>query len=518
MKLRPYQNVAIKAMKMHMSNQHKRLILCSPTGSGKTVMFSHMARQSIDKGNKVMILTDRQELMNQTHYALQQFELNPVKITAGDKKYQDGSCYVAMIETMKRRIYTPLWSDLLKQMKLVIFDEAHKTAFDKIFPHLHADQYVIGATATPIRVGQQTSLSKHYTQLVESVSIKGLIKDGYLADPEYYKVPVDLSGVGMYQGEYDAAQMGKAYSDRKVYGGVIKNYMQVCPGKKAIVFSSNIESSIELCDKMKEAGLPAKHVDSEMHNEDRRSILNWYKNTPDAILCNVGILTTGFDDPETEVVILYRATTSLALYLQMVGRGSRVTATKSKFIILDFGNNIDTHGPWDEDRIWSLEKRPAKGGVAPHKKCPNCEYLCHNSFKECPGCGFKFQAPAQEIMPDVILQKVRFDIINKKKDIPLEDLARMHKQNPDGMKKGFVLHQMCDCYCEGEYWLRLISKTGNSKYEARKKAELINEDTGEPHYKCFQKRCKNCQNLRSNHSAFFTTGTTTPKSGGGYSR
>lgn len=516
MKLRPYQNIAIKAMKMHMNEKHKRLILCSPTGSGKTVMFSHMARESINKGNKVMILTDRQELMNQTHYALQQFELNPAKIIAGDKKYQDASCYVAMIETMKNRIYTPLWNDLLKQMKLVIFDEAHKTAFDKIFPHLDKEQYVIGATATPIRIGKQTSLSKYYTQIVESVSIQKLIDQGYLAEPNYYTVPVDLSGVSMYKGEYDAGQMGKAYSDRKVYGGVISNYLKVCPGKKALVFSSNIESSIELCSKMKEVGLPVMHVDSEMRNEERRSILSWYKNTPDAILCNVGILTTGFDDPATEVVILYRATTSLALYLQMVGRGSRVTETKKKFTILDFGNNMETHGPWHEDRIWSLDKRPAKGGVTPHKKCPNCEYLCHNSFKECPSCGFKFQGPAQEIMPDVILKQVRKDILNKKKDVPLEDLARMHNENPEGISKGFVLHSVCECYCEGEKWLRLISKTGKWWWEARMKAQLKHPETGEPYYKCFQNRCKNCQNSRSNHSASSTTGITIPKSGAGY--
>jgi hypothetical protein len=258
------------------------------------------------------------------------------------------------------------------------------------------------------------------------------------------------------------------------------------------------------------------HVDSEMRNEERRLILSWYKNTPDAILCNVGILTTGFDDPDTEVVILYRATTSLALYLQMVGRGSRVTGTKKNFTILDFGNNMETHGPWHEDRLWSLEKRPAKGGVAPHKKCPNCEYLCHNSFKECPSCGFKFQGPAQEIMPDVILKQVRTDILNKKKDVPLEDLARMHKQNPEGMKKGFVLHSVCECYCEGEKWLRLISKTGKWKWEARMKAQLKHPETGEPYYKCFQNRCKNCQNSDFNHSASFTTGITTPKSGAGY--
>jgi superfamily II DNA or RNA helicase len=99
-------------------------------------MFSAMARRSIDKGKKVMILTDRQELMNQTHFALQQFELNPAKIIAGDTKYLEAPCYVAMIETMKRRLTTETWKELLKSIDLVIFDEAHKTAFDKIFPRL----------------------------------------------------------------------------------------------------------------------------------------------------------------------------------------------------------------------------------------------------------------------------------------------------------------------------------------------------------------------------------------------
>jgi superfamily II DNA or RNA helicase len=506
-------------MRFHMQEHHRRLILCSPTGSGKTVMFSAMARRSIDKGKKVMILTDRQELMNQTHFALQQFELNPAKIIAGDTKYTEAPCYVAMIETMKRRLTTETWKELLKSIDLVIFDEAHKTAFDKIFPYIRKDAYVIGATATPIRIGKQTSLSKHYTQLVESVKIQNLIDDGYLAKPNYYTVPVDLAGVGMYKGEYDTGAMGKMYSERKVYGGVISNYMQICPGKKALAFSSNIDSSVELCSKMREAGLSAKHVDSEMTHEERRSILEWYKTTPNAILCNVGILTTGFDDPATEVVILYRATTSLALYLQMVGRGSRVTPTKTEFTILDFGNNMETHGPWHEDRIWSLDKRPAKGGVAPHKKCPKCEYLCHNSFKECPSCGHKFEAPPQEIMPAVNLKKVQYEIFNKKSEYRLEDLAAMHKADPQGIGRGFVLHNVCKCRCEAEKWLRLISKSGKWKAEAYVKAKLKSEtDPTKPKYQCLHTTCQNCQNSKFNRSASSTTGTTTHTSAADYSR
>jgi len=183
------------------------------------------------------------------------------------------------------------------------------------------------------------------------------------------------------------------YSEQGVYKGVVKNYNKICPTAKTLVFSSTIESSKQITNEFIANGLDAKHLDSENFTKaERKSILEWYEKTPSTILCNVGILTTGFDSPTTQCVILYRATKSLPLFLQMCGRGARVTENKKTFHILDFGNNCQKHYFWEDERSWTLKKKKKKeGGAAPIKECPSCSKLLRLSAKECDNCGHVFE-------------------------------------------------------------------------------------------------------------------------------
>jgi superfamily II DNA or RNA helicase len=206
----------------------------------------------------------------------------------------------------------------------VIIDEAHslhKTITDYL---ARTDAICIGATATPHREGNQEPLDDFYQDIVNVADIPELINLGYLAKPLSYGVQVDLSNVHTRGGDYDLNEMGKEYSEQRVYRGVIENYQRLTPGKKSIAFSSNIASSKELASQLKDAGINARHLDSDMPAHERSEILAWFKATQSAVICNVGILTTGFDEPTIAVVILYRATKSLPLFLQMCGRGSRV--------------------------------------------------------------------------------------------------------------------------------------------------------------------------------------------------
>ena len=141
--------------------------------------------------------------------------------------------------------------------------------------------------------------------------------------------------------------------------------------------------------------------------KERKEILEWFDKTPNAIICNCGILTAGFDQADIKTVILYRATTSLPLFLQMCGRGSRLFPDKKYFKILDFGNNIQRHGFWQDDREWQLtyEKKKNKEAESPIKICPKCDAMNAASNKICTECGFVFPIP-EPTKEEVILQEL----------------------------------------------------------------------------------------------------------------
>lgn len=446
--LRPYQQQAIDQLRAAIRAGKKRLILCAPTGAGKTVIFSYMAHSAYQRGRSVLIVTDRIELLKQSGGALNRLGVIPFEIKAGhEPRTLTGQIYVAMVETLARRMRDARYQRLVSGFDVIVFDEAHKQAFNKLFPFLGTDTVVIGATATPYRDRGQTALSEFYEAIVEVTDIPTLVSEGFLSRPLSYGVPVDLSQVRMKAGDFDENSMAEQYSKQRVYAGVIENYKRLTPGKKALAFSSNIASSIELCERMQDAGINAKHLDSNMSGYDRVKVLSWFRRTPDAVLCNVGIVTTGFDAPEVEVIILYRATTSLPLFLQMVGRGSRVIAgEKEVFHILDFGENIKRHGFWEQEREWSLEKpkRKKKESAAPVKDCPECFALLPISTRVCPQCGHEFaKQKEEEPQPFAELElltpkQVRLVALGK----TLEEKAEMAKA---GLIKPFwVLHHLRD--------------------------------------------------------------------------
>jgi superfamily II DNA or RNA helicase len=240
-----------------------------------------------------------------------------------------------------------------------------------------------------------------------------------------------------------------------LFHGVFDNYQRLTPNKKALVFAPNVESSKELVESFSDKGLPCKHVDCYMSDEVRKYTLKWFAETPNAILSNYGILTTGFDCPSIEVVILYRATKSLPLFLQMVGRGSRVTESKNTFTILDFGNNIKTHNYWEAARVWSLDKKEYKEDSAPLKECPSCYFINSNTASECANCGFIFKKTEQELEAEIIVelqkmnkwQSIDFLVDASFKDLELYATAK-------GYSKNWVKHQLKtekDFYDYGEY-------------------------------------------------------------------
>jgi len=387
--LRPYQQTAVDNIRHDFRQGKRKIILCAPTGAGKTIMFSYITQSAIKRNSPVLIITDRIELLTQAQGSLVNFNLHAAILTAGSKEIPTDMLVVAMAETIKRRLGSAKKKDYLSWLKsfsLIIIDEAHKQSFSKIIDNLESYQYLIGATATPSRKGRAAKqLSEHYDSIITTLDIPELIEQGYLSSPDSYGNEIDLSNVRIDKGEFLKSDLSKVYG--KLNTQLLDNYEKHAKGLKTVLFAASVANSKAAKDEFIKAGYVAFHIDGETPIKERREILAEYKNTNGAILCNANIVNTGWDEPSVQCVILYRATTSLSLFLQMVGRGSRVTDNKNKFTILDFGNNIQRFGFWEAPRSWSLSHNIAGEGIAPTKFCPHCDAIIQASAKVCDYCG-----------------------------------------------------------------------------------------------------------------------------------
>lgn len=387
LKLRDYQEEYIQELRTQISQGKNRLILCAPTGAGKTVMFSFMVSEHLKRGGKAIIFTHRFELLKQASGAFNKLGLKANLISGKTKTDFKAPLHVSMVETFNRRKIE--LTNLLQEKTLIIFDEAHLLNFEKIMPLINDSSIVIGATATPYRKPKEAQLKDFYHAIVHKADTPDLINKNQLTQAKSYGIPIDLKGLKKTATDYDTSSY---YSENKTYQGVVKNWERIAKNTKTILFASNVSNSVEVCSEFLKKGYNAKHVDGTMGKSERKNIFDWFNNTPDAILCNCGIATTGFDQHDILTVILYRATVSLPLFLQMVGRGSRLSDNKTHFNILDFGNNISRFGFWEERREWKLEYlKKDKESVIPTKECPGCGYIMRLNAVECVECGHEFK-------------------------------------------------------------------------------------------------------------------------------
>jgi superfamily II DNA or RNA helicase len=243
-----------------------------------------------------------------------------------------------------------------------------------------------------------------------------LIEQGWLAVPNTYAMhPVDTSKLQTARGEYTEASLDDAFNRPKVYEGVVQEFLKGWADKKAIVFCVNISATINTAEAfVKELGNGRVYaVHSKQSPQERTALIDQFTASTDGILVNCGIATTGFDCPDIEVVVINRATKSVALWLQMVGRASRRTSTKSAFTILDFGENVTRLGFWQEPRDWAqifLHPKKQGEGVAPVKDCPACGFVAYASARICANCGAEFPAAAKteaEILAELKLMQYK---------------------------------------------------------------------------------------------------------------
>jgi len=325
-----------------------------PTGGGKTVVFSEIAKRFIaNTQKKVVVLTHRIELSAQTSKMLSGFGVKNMIINSEVKELRDQNnfmCFVAMVETLNNRLQEEMIE--LDNVGLVIIDEAHYNSFRKLFKYFDKS-IILGVTATPLSSNIKLPMKDNYSKLIVGESIESLIKKKFLANANMYSYDVSLRSLKLgISGDYTVKSSDELYGNQSMLGKLLNAYEEIAKGTKTLIFNNGINTSRYVYETFKKAGYPIKHLDNKNTASERKEILEWFSETKDAILTSVSILTTGFDEPSVETIILNRATRSLTLYFQMIGRGSRILQNKTEFTVVDMGNNTSRFGMWDAPIDW----------------------------------------------------------------------------------------------------------------------------------------------------------------------
>jgi superfamily II DNA or RNA helicase len=336
------------------NGDNSNLLYQLPTGGGKTVVFSEIAKRYIERTKKkVVVLTHRIELSQQTSKMLKGFGVKNKIINSEVKEWQDQDeymCFVAMVETLNNRLQEEKIE--INNIGLVIIDEAHYNSFRKLFKFFE-NSVILGVTATPLSSNIKLPMKDNYKKLIVGESIESLIQKKFLAKANMYNYDVSLQTLKLgISGDYTVKSSDELYGNHSMLNKLVAAYNEIAKGTKTLIFNNGINTSRYVCETFKKAGYNIRHLDNKNNASERKEILKWFKETPDAILTSVSILTTGFDEPSVETIILNRATRSLTLYFQMIGRGSRYLPHKENFNVIDMGNNVARFGLWNAGIDW----------------------------------------------------------------------------------------------------------------------------------------------------------------------
>ncbi len=404
LELRDYQKKVIGEIYHHYRKGVKSVMLVSPTGSGKTLTTTHIISDAVNRGVRVLFIIHREPLVDQTVKTLNNYGVDSVGyIKAGYPHANDEDrVIVASIQTLARRDYPP-------NIGLVIFDESHTTSFYKTAKKL-IDYYCespiiplskakfLHLTATPFRLKRKEYFGNHVQAIVQAPHIGQLIRKGYLTTARHfgYNGLTDFSKLETgHDGDYKTTQVQGVCQQLEYNQAVVRKYLEICPDRKAISFAASVEQSLLLAELFNQEGIKAEQIQAETTTEERKAIFNQLKHGEIQILSSVGTLTEGFDEPSIEAVILARPTNSLALLIQMCGRGLRLFPNKKDCYLLDFGENFKRLGRVDTKRKISLCPKPPQEELGT-KECPNCQEIVNKLVKICPHCGYIFGLETSE--------------------------------------------------------------------------------------------------------------------------
>lgn len=422
------------------------MAMVSATGSGKSITLTAIVLSERDRGQYVIVLAHRRELITQLSDTMGRMKIHH-QIIAANKvvrfaakqsmenygvNYVDPTArvFVASVQSMSTKKVAELAK--LGDKLTVIQDEFHhatkksKTWGGVLTPLIDAGARGLGPTATPCRAdgqGLSRETDGYADVIVEGPTMRWLIDNGYLSRYKIYCPPTDLRldnvETSKITGDYKEKELKAEIGKSHIVGDIVSHYLKICPGKRGITFTVGVDTAEEVAEEYRKRGVPAVALSGRNADEERVQAIRDLKSGKILQIVNDSLIGEGVDIPAVEVVSFARPTQSYALYAQMFGRALRPFEGKSHAIIIDAVSNVMRHGLPDAPREWSLDRRERRTGKSQPstvRVCVACAAVYERFLDACPDCGEPVPKPADrsgpiqvdgdlyELDPDVLAQ------------------------------------------------------------------------------------------------------------------
>jgi superfamily II DNA or RNA helicase len=342
LKLYDFQNECLTSIEDAMRRGVQRSIVVLPTGSGKTVIFAHLIKDAIARRLKVLVLVNRDELVNQTrrqvHSAGPELSIGVVKAARNEL---GNNVTIASVQTLGRE-------NRLNQLPadafdIIIVDECHHVAADsyqRILKYFGAfavktelngdvvetpETFVVGFTATPVR-GDSKGLGDTFQEVVFKKDLVWMIRHGYLVNPIGKRINLEINtdNITRVGGDLAAGALGKELIESSAGSAIGYAIQEHAPDRSVLVFMPSVPSAEATLDTLRLQGFSAEIVTGTTPVEDRTLTYKRVRSGETQVLVNCMVLTEGFDEPQFSCVVIGRLTKSSGLFTQMVGRGLRL--------------------------------------------------------------------------------------------------------------------------------------------------------------------------------------------------